>query len=83
MNKQAKFSPCERMFVCQHEITRDHDPVIQFVDHILHGENGKDKLPKFQYESASDVLEGDSSHLVLATERKFSLLVPSHDESET
>ena len=64
---QAKFSPCERMFVCQHEMARDCEPVIYFVHHIIHGGHEEGKLPKFHYKFASDVLEGASSHLVLAT----------------
>ena len=83
MNKQAKFSPRKRMFVCQHKMTWDHEPVIQFVHHILHGGHGEGKLPNFHYKFASDVLEDVSSHLVLAIRRKFSLLPPSQDKSGT
>ena len=31
MSKQAKFSVCERMFVCQHKMARDCEPVSYLV----------------------------------------------------
>ena len=67
MGKQAKFSLCERKFVCQHKMARDCEPVMQLVHHILYGGHGEGKLPKFHYKFASDVLKGVPSHLVLAT----------------
>ena len=84
MGKKAKFSPCERKFVCQHKMARDCKTVIQLVHHILHGELGEGKLqaPKISSKLASDLWEGVSSHFVLTRERKFCLLTPSHDESE-
>ena len=74
MGKQAKFSLCERKFVCQHKMARDCEPVMQIVHHILYGGHGdgEGKVPKFHY-FVSDVLEGVSSHLVKATGRKYSL----------
>ena len=82
MGKQTKFSPCERKFVCQHKMARDCKTVIQLVH--LHGGFGEGKLqaPKISSKLASDLLDGVSSHFVLTRERKFSLLAPSHDESE-
>ena len=77
MSKQAKFSVCERMFVCQHKLAKDWEPVSYFVHPILHGGHGEGKLPKFPYKISSDVLEGVSSHLVLATGRTFPFLAPS------
>ena len=47
MGKQAKFSPCERKFVCQHEMARDCEPFMQLVHHILQGGHGEDKLQNF------------------------------------
>ena len=47
--KKAKFSPCEREFVCQHETARDCETVTQLVHHILHGGHGEGKLPKFHH----------------------------------
>ena len=44
-----KFSPCERKFVCQHEMARDCKIVIQPVNHILHGWCGEGRLPKFYH----------------------------------
>ena len=84
MGKKAKFSPYKRKFVCQHEMASDCKTVIQVVQHILHGGLGEGKLqaPKILSELASDPLDGVSSHLVLTRERKFSLLTPSHDESD-
>ena len=52
MGKQAKFSPCERKFVCQHEMARDCEPVMQLVHHILQGGHGEDKLPKLYFKLA-------------------------------
>ena len=83
--KKAKFSPCEKKFVCQHKMARHCKTVIiQLVHHILHGGLGEGKLQasKISSKHASDLLDGVSSHLVLTRERKLSLLVPSHDESE-
>ena len=81
MGKQAKFSPCEGKFVCQHKMARDCEPVMQLVHHILHGGHGEDKPPKFYFQLAFDFLEGVSSHFVLATGRKVSLFGPSQDEN--
>ena len=75
MGKQAKFSLCERKFVCQHKMARDCEPVMQLVHHILYGGHGEDKLPKFYFQLAFDFLEGVSSHFVPATGRKVFLLV--------
>ena len=50
---------------------------------LLHGGHGEGKLPKFHYEFVFDVSEDVSSHLMLSTRRKFSILPPSQDESET
>ena len=81
MGKQAKFSQCESVFVFQHEMARDCEPVIQLIQHIPHGGNGEGKLPKFHYKLAFEFFEGVSSHLAPATGRKVALLAPSQDES--
>ena len=60
MSMQAKFSPCERKFVCQHKMARDCEPVMQLVHHILHGGHEEDKLPKFNFQLAFNFLEGVS-----------------------
>ena len=44
---------------------------------LLHGGHGEGKLPKFHYEFVFDVSEDVSSHLMLSTRRKFSILPPS------
>ena len=83
MGRKANFSPCERKFVCQHEMGRYCKTVIQLVHHILHGGLGEGKLQasKILSKLASDISDGVFSHLVLTRGRKFSLPAPSHDES--
>ena len=55
MGKQAKFSPCERKFVCQHEMARDCEPVMQLVHPIFQGgHDEEDKLPNFFHKLAFD-----------------------------
>ena len=68
---QTKFSICGRMFVCQHKMVRDCEPVIQLAHHKLPGGHGEDMLPKSYYKLPCDFLEGTPSHLVLATEKKL------------
>ena len=75
MGKQTKFPLCDRNFVCQNEMARDCEPVMQLVHHILQGGHGEDKLPKLYYKLAFDFLEGRSSHYVPATGRKFPFLL--------
>ena len=63
MGKQAKFSPCERMFVWQHNMARDSKPVIQLAHHIVPGGHGEDKLLKSYHNLAFDFLQSNSAIL--------------------
>ena len=82
MGKQAKFSPCERMFVWQHNMARDSKPVIKLAHHIVPGGHGEDKLLKSYHNLAFDFLQSNPRHLALATRKKGSLPAFSTEESQ-
>ena len=74
MGKQAKFSQCEREFVCQHEMAGDCEPIFNLSNTYLMEEMERASFQNFIIELHLNFFKGVRG-------RKVPLLVPSQDES--